>query len=90
MLEGVSASEMRRALEGESLVSAFRHGKYLFIKKAAEEWLVLHFGMTGFLKYFKDRSEQPAHNRLLISFFNGYHLAYDCQRKLGEINPENS
>ena len=25
MLEGVLASEMRRALEGESLVSAFRH-----------------------------------------------------------------
>jgi len=35
MLEGVSASEMRRALESESLLSAFRHEKCLFIKKAA-------------------------------------------------------
>jgi hypothetical protein len=50
-----------------------------------DKWLVLHFGMTGFLKYFKKKEKDSPHDRLLISFTNGYHLAYDCQRKLGEV-----
>lgn len=47
---------------------------------------MLHFGMTGFLKYFKNAEEAPGHIRLLIDFENGFHLAYDCRRKLGLID----
>jgi formamidopyrimidine-DNA glycosylase len=46
---------------------------------------MLHFGMTGFMKYFKNPEKSPAHNRLRLRFSNRYHLAYDCKRKLGEI-----
>ncbi|MFO7900739.1 MAG: helicase, partial [Planctomycetota bacterium] len=31
-------------------------------------WLVLHFGMTGFVKYFKNLKEKPSHTRVLLSF----------------------
>jgi len=86
MLKGVSARAIEKALKGDQLLSARRHGKYLFVKTAKKnKWLVLHFGMTGFLKYFKRQARIPPHERLLIAFSNGYHLAYDCQRKLGEI-----
>jgi len=85
MLKNVSGREIKKALEGHQFVSADRHGKYLFLKTENTTWLVLHFGMTGFVTYFKDPTKEPAHNRLLIRFSNGYHLAYDCQRKLGEI-----
>jgi len=37
------------------------------------------------LKYFKDEDKEPPHNRLDIRFDNGYHLAFDCQRKLGLV-----
>jgi len=85
MLEGVSPSQIKRTLNGERLVSTDRHGKHLFIKTSGGSWLMLHFGMTGFVKYFKNPEKSPAHNRLRLRFSNGYHLAYDCQRKLGEI-----
>lgn len=86
MLESVSAPQLKKMLEGRTLESGLRHGKYLFTETSNGPWLVLHFGMTGFLKYFKDPDHQPSHTRLLLDFANGYHLAYDCQRKLGMMS----
>jgi formamidopyrimidine-DNA glycosylase len=85
MLKGISGPKLKSALEGQSFRSTDRHGKYLFAELESGSWLVLHFGMTGFLKYFKHKDKEPPHDRLLVTFSNGYHLAYDCQRKLGEI-----
>ena len=85
MLEGVSVNDLRAALERSAFHTTRRHGKYLFVQLDNDHWLVLHFGMTGFLKYFKNPEKETAHERLLVRFYNGYHLAYDCQRKLGLI-----
>lgn len=85
MLAGTSPSGLKKAMKGTSLQSAHRHGKYLFCRMDTGKHLVLHFGMTGFLKYFKNKDEEPSHVRLLLDFSNGYHLAYDCSRKLGKI-----
>lgn len=86
VLEGVSDRKLKARLKGAEFMSARRHGKYLFAETAeGKEWLVLHFGMTGFLKYFKGHDKDPPHERFLVSFTNGFHLAYDSQRKLGEI-----
>jgi formamidopyrimidine-DNA glycosylase len=30
-----------------------RYGKYLFMHLDNDDWMVMHFGMTGDLKYFK-------------------------------------
>jgi formamidopyrimidine-DNA glycosylase len=85
MLKGVSAKKLKQQIQDRRFTSSRRHGKYLFAALDNGGWLLLHFGMTGFLKYFKDPEKQPGHVRLRIRFANGYHLAYDCQRKLGEI-----
>jgi formamidopyrimidine-DNA glycosylase len=85
VLEGISASKLRRRLEGHTFESTRRHGKYLFVRLNDGNWLVLHFGMTGSLKYFRDLDKDTPHDRFLIGFSNGYHLAYDSQRKLGKI-----
>jgi len=85
ILEGVSSSGLKKALEGDSFVMSHRHGKYLFLKGTKGKWLMLHFGMTGFPKYFKAYSGKPEHSRLLIHFANSFHLSYDSQRKLGRI-----
>jgi formamidopyrimidine-DNA glycosylase len=42
--------------------------------------------MTGKPHYFKSMEKEPNHDRLLFHFANGYHLAYDCQRLLGEVD----
>lgn len=86
ILEGVSVRKLKRRLKGREFESTKRHGKYLFVRLDQGSWLVMHFGMTGFLKYFKDTDKKPCHTRLLLGFANRYNLAYDCQRKLGMVS----
>ncbi len=86
ILEGVSPRKLHRALNGQSFQSTWRHGKLLFVELANRAWLVLHFGMTGQLKYFRSAEQQPSHTRLLVQFTNGFQLAYECQRMLGAIS----
>jgi len=85
MLSGISKKKLEQRLLSKQFESSRRHGKFLFAELDDNGWLMLHFGMTGFLKYYKDPEKEPDHDRLCIGFANGYHLAYDCQRKLGEI-----
>jgi formamidopyrimidine-DNA glycosylase len=60
-----------------------RHDKYLFVRLDSGGWLLLHFGMTGWLKYFKDFEKEPSHDRLLITFSSGFlmplALCLSCQ-----------
>jgi formamidopyrimidine-DNA glycosylase len=86
ILGKVSAATLERALKGQQFTSSHRHGKYLFVAIDGTGWLVLHFGMTGFLKYFKNPADAPPHTRVLIEFANGFHLAYDSTRKLGKVD----
>ena len=85
ILDGVSKGKLHKSLKGRQFLSTHRHGKHLLVALEKESWLTLHFGMTGFLKYFKQMDKDPEHDRMLISFDNGYHLAYVSQRKLGAV-----
>ena len=67
-IEDVSAQELKAGLKGRTFESTRRHGKYLFVELDDGYWLVLHFGMTGHLKYFKDMEKDPPYDRLLITF----------------------
>ncbi len=86
LLGNVTRAGLKSGIEKRKLVATTRIGKYLFAKTDRGDWLVLHFGMTGFLKYYKNEEEKPRHVRMLLDFDNGYHLAFDCQRKLGLID----
>ena len=86
ILENISKRKFIYNLKNNKFVHTYRHGKYLFIKTNQEKWLIIHFGMTGYIKYFKNLDENPAHTRLLITFDNNYHLAYDNQRLFGKIS----
>jgi formamidopyrimidine-DNA glycosylase len=46
---------------------------------------MFHFGMTGYLDYAKIGGEAPRHSRFVLSFENGFRLAYVNQRRLGRI-----
>jgi formamidopyrimidine-DNA glycosylase len=86
MVRGISPKKLRQELKGHEFVSTGRHGKYLFAQLDSGKDLVLHFGMTGHLKYFIDPKQSPSYVRLLIQFASGYNLAFDCLRKLGRIS----
>jgi formamidopyrimidine-DNA glycosylase len=87
LLERMSPDALKEGLVGRSFTATRRHGKYVFVALdgAGEGFLVLHFGMTGGLRYFKHMDEEPEHDRVLFDFASRYHLAYISLRKLGEM-----
>jgi formamidopyrimidine-DNA glycosylase len=85
ILENISKQKIEDILRNKRFVKTYRHGKYIFIKTNKTNWLILHFGMTGYVKYFKNLDQEPSHTRLLITFENGYHFAFSNQRLLGKV-----
>ena len=85
VLKRVSARELARRLKGRRFENSHRHGKHLFVRAGNELWLRLHFGMTGWLQYLKRDEETPTTARVLFSFANNRRLAFDDQRKFGEV-----
>jgi formamidopyrimidine-DNA glycosylase len=84
-LKRVSARQLARRLKGRRFESSHRHGKHLFVRTGDELWLRLHFGMTGWLQYLKRDEETPNTARVLFGFANNRRLAFDDQRKFGEV-----
>jgi formamidopyrimidine-DNA glycosylase len=85
ILKGVSARELARGLKGRSFESSRRHGKHLFVRADGDLWLRLHFGMTGSLQYFRRNQQAPKHTRVFFVFANSHCLAFEDQRKFGEV-----
>jgi formamidopyrimidine-DNA glycosylase len=84
-LKDIDPVTLKKKLAGQNLAESRRHGKYLFLILSDRNTLLLHFGMTGYLRYFKNDEEKPDYTQLLLTFDNGYCLAYSSKRKLGEI-----
>jgi formamidopyrimidine-DNA glycosylase len=85
VLKHVSARGLARWLKGRRFENSHRHGKHLFVRSGDELWLRLHFGMTGWLQYLKRDEETPNTARVLFRFGNNRRLAFDDQRKFGEV-----
>lgn len=85
VLSHCTAEDLAKNLVGTSFESTSRYGKYLFVHPTNDHDLVLHFGMTGEPVYYLDESKEPEFSRVIFAFANGYHLAYNCTRMLGEV-----
>lgn len=85
-LRETSRPRLTRALSGQELTRTRRHGKHLFADLSGEGWLVMHFGMTGYLQHTKDGERPPRHTRVLVAFADGSSLAYVDQRRLGFVS----
>src|SRR6266481_2528158 len=85
VLKRVSTRELARRLKGRRFENSYRHGKHLFVRADDELWLRLHFGMTGSLEYLKHDERAPKTARIIFRFATNRRLAFDDQRKFGEI-----
>jgi formamidopyrimidine-DNA glycosylase len=85
VLKRISARELTRRLKGRRFENSHRHGKHLFMRVSDELWLRLHFGMTGSLEYLKHDEVAPKAARVIFRFADNRRLAFDDQRKFGEI-----
>jgi formamidopyrimidine-DNA glycosylase len=95
VLKRVSARQLARRLKGRRFEKSHRHGKHLFVRasddlpsprlRRASLWLRLHFGMTGSLEYLKHDEVASKTARVIFHFTDNCRLAFDDQRKFGEI-----
>lgn len=86
ILKGTRLKLFKKNVSGRSMEDTDRHGKYLFAVLDNGSILALHFGMTGFLRYFKNPEKEPDHPRMAVHFKQGYRLVYDDQRLLGSVS----
>jgi len=86
ILENISSRAFQNRMKGATFQATHRHGKYLFVELDTEETLMVHFGMTGHLEYYKVGEEEPEYSRIIFNLNNGYNLYYVCPRKLGRVS----
>jgi formamidopyrimidine-DNA glycosylase len=77
--------DMNQRLHGAEWVATHRVGKHLFVRTAQDDWLYLHFGMSGDLHYFHRDEAPPRHARIIFYFQNGYRLGFICPRKFERV-----
>lgn len=71
-------------LKGKKFTDTARRGKYCFLKMSSSGFLVMHFGMTGDVEYY--RGEDPEHSAIIFEFSDGHKFAYTNVRKFGKIS----
>ncbi len=81
-----SAKHFRALLEGHSIKSVGRLGKYLLVALDNGSTLVVHLGMSGQLLRVKSAKEpKPKHTHVVITFTQGGELRYVDPRTFGEM-----
>lgn len=81
----VSPDVLKHELVGQTFVGTERVGKQLFVALSGGSWLTLHFGMTGSLRYFRDRDDAPRFTKVLFGLSDGFFMAFRCPRILGRV-----
>ena len=74
-----------KALKNNKFEDTIRHGKYLLIK-LKDQFLIMHFGMTGDLEYFEKAIDEPKYTKVLFKFTNGRFLSYISKRLFGHLD----
>ena len=78
--------QFRALLEGRTIRSVGRLGKYLLIGLDSGDTLVVHLGMSGQLLRVKSAKEpKPKHTHVVIAFTQGGELRYVDPRTFGEL-----
>lgn len=85
ILANGNEQQFKKNLSGNVFESCSNYGKYLFLHTSGGHDLVMHFGMTGSPVYFKNEDRKPDYPRAIFHFENGFKLAFDCARMLGNL-----
>ena len=81
-----SAKHFRALLEGRTIKSVGRLGKYLLLTLDNADTLVVHLGMSGQLLRVKSvKDPKPKHTHVVFTFAQGGELRYVDPRTFGEL-----
>jgi formamidopyrimidine-DNA glycosylase len=85
LLDGISAPELERRLEGRRIRSTERHGKHLIAELDDRSALILHFGMTGTIETSGEAAAAPKYEVVHIGLGKDRWASVTSRRKLGHI-----
>lgn len=85
IIRNCTGSDFTELTSGRTFLRSYRRGKYLFAEMDDGAHVLLHFGMTGDLKYYDAPEDKPKHERFRFVFENGMKLGFDCPRKFARI-----
>lgn len=80
-----SLSSFAARLRGKQIMAAERSGKFLILHLKPQTFLVLHFGMTGWLQWASQNGERPRHTRAVLRLEDGSELRFVDVRTLGGL-----
>ena len=81
----VDESYLRESVKNYKFKSSTRHGKYLLVN-LGKRYLIMHFGMTGDLKYYNNKDDDPKFSKVIFQFNNDFNLAYISRRMFGRLD----
>lgn len=76
---------LEERLVGQTFVGTQRIGKQLFVALSGGDWLTVHFGMTGSLRYYRDSEDTPRFAKVVWGLDDGFFVAFCCPRILGRV-----
>lgn len=85
VLRDTTAHGLSQTLSGQSLERTGRRGKQLWVGVSDGRFLVLHFGMTGFVAPGVVEDPPHKHARVSLEFAGGRRVDFVDQRKLGFV-----
>ena len=75
---------LKKFLKNKIIKSAERRGKYIILN-LSESHLLIHLGMSGKLRVFKEQVPSKKHEHWDINFVDGWTLRYTDVRKFGAL-----
>lgn len=78
--------EALRKLVGQRIEALRRIGKYLLLDVTGPTGILVHLGMTGWLRIYPTNEEEPAHTHLVIGLDRKRELRYSDARRFGQIS----
>lgn len=73
-----------RRIQKQQVVDVLRRGKYIIIQ-LSNDYLAIHLRMSGDVRVEANKKVLLPHDRLVLWFQNGYHLAFNDTRKFGRV-----
>src|SRR5438874_3025135 len=80
-----TAQSFRKALRGRSFAEPRRHGKWLFAPVGDELEMLVHFGMTGELRWTDSREKNRHPYDRVVFVCEGGELRYNNMRRFGGV-----
>ena len=86
ILRNLGGDEFSSRLERRMVEGTYRRGKYLFARLDQDDYVLLHLGMTGDLRYYNDPLERSRYERFNWQLSNGRYIGFDDPRKFGRVH----